>query len=291
VLAFLSILGVLWFAVWEEETHLLWRENSGIFAGYRLVRGPLQLPPEAAQSSGLAYAVDRQAFYVVVNAPPELIELDSELRVLRTVRLEGFSDTEGVAYLGDGQFAVVDERRGILSRFRLEANQSVVQYADAEHLQVVAPQDMVKNRGLEGVAFMAEPGRFFVIEERRPRRIFDILWPDPGKGEPSVSQPWDVEFLPWWDPRNLSDAHYDQQSDLLLVLSRFSKVIVALTKRGTELGRLHLTAGSAGLDEPILGAEGLTMGPDGALYVCAERRGIYVFAAAPVGLSGHSASK
>jgi len=287
-LGVLLSLGVLWGAVVAEETRLLWRTNTGFLAGYHVQRGPLPLPPGAAQSSGLAYAPERATLYVVVNAPPEIVELDTAGRWLRTVPLDGFADTEGIDYLGDNRFAVVDERRGILSRFRLEDGDKRVEFARAQHLQVVDPDKIVRNRGLEGVAHMPGTDRFFVIEERLPRRIFEVVWPV-SAGRSSVTQPWDAEAEPWWGLRNLSDVYYDPRTGYLLILSRRSRAVVAYTRKGVEVARLHLTAGSAGLQGAIMKPEGLTMDENGNLYICAEPGQLYVFA--PTKGSGSAARK
>jgi len=56
--------------------------------------------------------------------------------------------------------------------------------------------------------------------------------------------------------------------------------VVEFTLDGREVGRLYLKGGSAGLSRAIGKPEGLTIAPDGTLYVCGEPNQLYIFAPA-----------
>ena len=76
----------------------------------------------------------------------------------------------------------------------------------------------------------------------------------------------------------MSDIYYDPDTGHLFVLSRRSKAVVEYTLEGHEVGRLYLKAGSAGLTRAIGKPEGLTISPDGTLYICGEPNQLFLFA-------------
>jgi len=163
----------------------------------------------------------------------------------------------------------------MVSWFTIDAATREIDYQAARSLPV--GQYPPNNRGLEGVAYDADRGRLFVAKERSPRKIYEIAWPPPSRGPVVVNEPWDAEQQPWWGLQNLSDLHYQAANGHLFVLSRRSKAVVEYTLDGREIGRLHLKGGSAGLSQGIGKPEGLTISPDGTLYICGEPNELYIF--------------
>ena len=70
---------------------------------YRLQGQPVVLTDIADDASGLTYNADTHTLFAVVNSPALLFELSLAGEVLRQIPLQGFDDTEGLSYLGDGQ--------------------------------------------------------------------------------------------------------------------------------------------------------------------------------------------
>lgn len=271
----IASVSLLWAIGWYEETHVVFEVNSGMLADYRLVGQPLPVGKGARQCSGLTFDEEHQHLFAVIGAPPGLIELDLQGQELRRISLVGFQDTEGVAYLGDGRFAVVEERRGVVDFFSLDEHSERVDKASVKSLRILPEPG--SNRGLEGIAYARDQQLLFFIKERLPRRLIRMPYPPPSTGEVPLSDPWDMEERPWWGLRSLSDLYYDQLTQHLLVLSARSKAVVEFTLGGEEVGRLSLKAGSAGLKRPAWSAEGITMSPDRTLYICGEENELFVF--------------
>lgn len=78
---------------------------------YRLSGGPFTLAGVSNNASGLTYNRDTRTLFAVINSPEQLLELDTDGNVRRSIALEGFEDTEGVTYIGNNYFAIIEERR------------------------------------------------------------------------------------------------------------------------------------------------------------------------------------
>lgn len=241
---------------------------------YVLKSGPVALEG-VRNASGLAWNPDTKTVFLVMNKPKRVIELAPEGARKREIMLKGFSDTEAIAYLGAGVFAVAEEKRRTLALFTIPAGATEVQYP----AKSVACIDLepAGNSALEGVAYDPATRQLYAVKEKDPRRVYKVSRDRVEKGESDCSHPWDAEK----DELGLKD-----QSDLcfhtgtghLLLLSHESLCLVECTVEGREVSRLKLTAGSAGLKDDIPQAEGVAADGEGNLYICSEPNLFYIFA-------------
>jgi uncharacterized protein YjiK len=278
------VLALLYAISWYEETHLLFGANFGTLADYQLVGQPLRVGNGARQCSGLTFDSDHRHLFAVIGAPPMLIEMDLQGKELRRIKLDGFEDTEGVAYLGEGRFAVIEERRGVVDLFNLGERTDKVDKSKVRSIRILPEPDSIwilpepdNNRGLEGVAYAPNRHLLFLAKERLPRRLLQLTYPPPDSGEVALTEPWDMEEQPWWGLRSLSDLYYDQSTDHLFVLTLRSKAIVEFSLDGKEVGRFSLKSGSAGLRRVAHSTEGITMSDDRTLYICGEKDELFLF--------------
>ena len=61
--------------------------------------------------SGISYDEQRDQLWAVLNNPEELLAMSKDGEVLARYPLSGFSDVEGVTYLGDGLLLLAEERQ------------------------------------------------------------------------------------------------------------------------------------------------------------------------------------
>ncbi|MCX4187427.1 SdiA-regulated domain-containing protein [Methylophaga sp. OBS4] len=213
--------------------------------------------------SGLAYHPESDHLYAVLNNPEKIIEMTKQGKVVRTIDLQGFVDTESIDYLGNNLFVVSEERRRRLVFFYLNADISVVHYQNAQ----VLPLDRASNEntGFEGVAWSPAYG-FFVLQEYPPRLIHHMMHDaEPAKDlQPLVrSKSLDVS-----DYAGISMLHGDQ--DMLLVLSEASHSLHALDLNGNPLSRLSLRTGLLKLWPLMEQPEGVTVDKDGNIFIVGE---------------------
>ena len=257
--------------------------NGPDLSGHVLVTGPLALAGAASDVSGVALRPQTGTYLLVVNNPPQIVEITPEGDTVRTIELAGFEDTEGITWISGSTFAVVEERRRRICVFSIPDDATVVEYEGVEKI-LVDPEE-AGNQGIEGLCYDPVGRRFLAVKEKDPRRIYEIPYPWEGEGPPPVAQPWDIEEN-GLDCSDLSGIAYHEATGSLLILSHESGCVVACTPEGGELARLSLSAGSAGLDADVLQAEGIAVDAEGRLIVCGEPNLFYIFAPKEAGKPG-----
>ena len=260
--------------IWLQHYYAL-TENSGYLADYKLYKGPLKIAQSAGQSSGLAFNPDNEQLYVVVSEPPEIHVLSAKGKHLYKIELAGFEDTEGITYISNNQFALVSERKGIVSWFTITDSTRVIHFDPARAVTLFSKP--VGNTGLEGISYAGDLKKLLIIKERKPKKIYALSWPVVDIMQPELTFPWDAELEHWWSNRGLSGVYYHQKTGHVFILSRRSRRIIEYTLQGKEVGSFALKTGSGSLPGPIKKAEGIVFSDDGTLYLCAEHNEFYIF--------------
>ncbi|GAA4324036.1 SdiA-regulated domain-containing protein [Pigmentiphaga soli] len=257
----------------------LWnREPAGAsldLAAYRAGIDGKAVAGVSRNLSGLTYDTDRGRLLAVVNRPPTLIELDGEGTPLASYPLRNVSDVEGVAYLGDGEVAIVEEGRGTVRTFALPARPQPIDAAAGRRIDVLRDGG---NHGLEGVGYDRGNDLLYMVRERKPRALYRIAGLKTGKD----AQPR-IEDLSAWIDRSvfgtdLSSVDVDPETGHLLLLSDESQLVMEMDPTGLPLGLRHL--------DGVPQAEGVAVDPGGRLFVVSEPDLFYRFDPAPPQAAG-----
>src|SRR5690554_241288 len=123
-------------------------------------------------ASGLTFNLHTGTLFGVINAPAAIIELDTEGRLLRKLKLHGVEDAEGITHVQDNIFVVSDERSHMLYRVEIDPDAESVDVRHASRMRIAL--DQVKNRGFEGVSWDEDKQRLFVVKEKAPLRVLEI---------------------------------------------------------------------------------------------------------------------
>ncbi len=263
------------FSLWLYHNYYLFNSNSGYLQDYVVTAEALRIADNATQSSGLTFNPDTNQLYVIVNSPSQIHVLSAQGQYLRSIELHGFGDTEGISYIGNNIFAVVSERRGLVSWFTLHPQSKAIEFDPEKSVHLF--ERPIKNIGLEGITYSAETSQLFIVKERKPKKIYALKWPVTDINSPKITIPWDAEAFPDWFIRSYSGLSYQADSGHLFVLSRRSRSITEYTPAGLQVGSFSLKAGSADLPRAIRKAEGIVISPDGTLYLCGEPNQLYIF--------------
>jgi uncharacterized protein YjiK len=228
--------------------------------------------------SGLAWDAQRGLLWSVINEPPQLLALSPAGEVLARHPLDGFSDVEGVAWLGDDLLLLVEERRQALVVVQMPDSAGQVVSRRGQRSLTLALGDG-GNQGFEGVAYDRAGDRLFVVKEHSPRKLYEI------RGlRTSLDGRFDVEVVDresWiaagFVAQDFSSVEYDPRSGHVYLLSDASKRVLELDAAGRFVGFRPLAGGFAGLREPVPQAEGMTFDDRGNLYVVSEPNLFYSF--------------
>ena len=223
--------------------------------------------------SGITYSKETKTLFAVRNKNCIVIEMDLEGNMKRKIGLTGFDDTEGIAWIGGNRFAVVEERRRKIVVVEIGPDTVEVRYENSKKYPVANPG---RNDGLEGIAYDSVKKRFFVVKEKTPRKIYEIVLPADPAARAAISEPWDLQA----NSMGMLDAagtYYDSRTGHLLIVSDESKCLVECTTSGKEVSRVRLGPGRIGLGHEIGPPEGVTLDDFGNIYGVGEPNVFYSF--------------
>lgn len=255
-----------------------WESRGMQLLRYRVVVEARPVAGVADNLSGLAFDADRDVLWGVINNPEELVSLDRDGNLLSQHALSGFTDVEGVAYLGDDLLVVAEERSHALLVIPVPRDsRGVIDRSTGRGLTLGI--DARDNDGFEGLAYDRQEDRLFVVKEHSPMKLYEI------RGlRQSVMGNFNLEVIDrqdWVDrsvmATDLSSVEYDPGTGHLVLLSDESKLLMELDGKGKLVGYRSLFSGFAGLKDSVPQGEGLTFDPHGDLYLVSEPNLFYRF--------------
>ena len=260
---------------WHETE---WQDRSLWLPEYQVRIDALPVAGVSQNLSGLTYDETRDQLWAVINGPEELLALSKDGELLARYPLNGFSDVEGVTYLGDNLLLLAEERDQALVVVEIPAQAGPLFREDYRALTIGI--DLGGNQGFEGVGYDRARDRLFVVKEHSPRKLYEI------RGlKASVQGHFNLQVIDrqaWIDHKvfatDFSSVHYDEQTGHLALLSDESQVMIELdAEDGKLISFRSLFSGFAGLQQSVPQGEGLTLDDQGNLYLVSEPNLFYRF--------------
>jgi uncharacterized protein YjiK len=244
----------------------------------------------AQEASGVTYDWDTDSLFVVGDGGTSVVQVSKTGALIDSMTLAAggspqgttFYDTEGITYIGNGEFVMTEERDRQLVRFTYAAGTTLTR----AETKTVKLGTTIGNIGLEGVSNDPTSGGFVVVKETEPESIFqtDIDW-DAGtatNGSPSTIESTNLfepalagtaDFSDVFALSNLSTLSGPEASHLLII-SQESGKIVNVDRSGNVSSSLTIVGDPDNpLSVPEQTDEGVTMDGAGNLYVVNENGG------------------
>lgn len=230
------------------------------------------------EASAVTYARDRNSLFFVGDEGLGVVEISLTGQTLGSMRFSGWpansthNDAEGLAYLGNGQLVVVDERPQDAHRFSYQAGGSI----NLANAQSVSFGGNAGNLGTEGISYDPRNGGSFVtVKQGSPQAVLagGLTFAAGGAGVSTMSalfNPASLGLASLSDVQTLASVDAlagTAAADRLLILSLDSKRLVEVNRSGQIFSSLDLS----GLTPQAI--EGVTVDEKGIIYLVAEDSG------------------
>jgi len=262
---------------------------------YDLPEPPRTTPPPNSllcqEASSVTYNWDTDTLFVVGDGGTSVVQVSKTGQLIDSMTLApgsspqgtDFYDTEGVTYIGNGKFVMVEERYRQANLFTYIAS-GTLHRADAKAVKLGTT---IGNIGLEGISYDPLTGGFICVKEKDPQAVFQTGI-DFDAGTATNGSPTTTDSINLFNPALAGTADFSDvfalsnlpalngQADYshLLIISQESGQIINIDRSGTVYSRLTLVA-DPGNPLSIVDQthEGVTMDRSGNLYVVSENGG------------------
>jgi hypothetical protein len=244
-------------------------------AGYHLVGAYPLAPNLMTEASAVTWNWDTDTLFVVPDACTGIFEVSKTGQLKSAMYMVGFQDLEGVCYLGNGTFAVVEERLGRAYRFTYQPG---VLLSRTGLQNIAVGPNTGTNSGSEGMSYDPRDGSWVSIKEKSPQNVFRVT----GSFANGAST-----YVDLFSPASLAVADIadclclstvptlaaSPERDNLLILSQESNRLLKVNRAGQVLGSMDLS----GLND---NPEGVAMDASRTIYLCSDSTTpmLYVYA-------------
>ena len=255
------------------------RQDDNLWlADYRV--GIERLPIEGLDdnTSGLTFSPVTDTLFTAINRPASLAELSRDGQLRRRIVLDGGRDVEGITHVDGNQFIVVDEGRNRLSWVSITADTERIDLDQAPFLTL--DLGAFSNMGFEGISWDQRRKELVLVQEMWPVRVLVIGGLDravSGQGLGVTVREWHPDSWAGHFVTDLSSVTVHDATGNMVLLSDMTSVLAEYAADGTPVSLLTLWGGWHGLTDGVPQAEGVAIGPDGAVYIVSEPNLFYRF--------------
>jgi len=245
----------------------------------------------AQEASGVAYNWDTDTLFIVGDGTTSVTQVSKTGQLIDTMTLaqgsspQGteFYDSEGITYIGNGQFVMTEERDRQVVLFTYAAGTTLTR----SNTKTVKLGTFVNNIGTEGLSYDPLTNGYIVLKEISPMGIFQTGI-DFNAGTATNGSATTDNSVNLFDPAllgvsdvadvfalsNLPALSGQPLYNNLLVLSQENAKVVNVDRNGTISSTLTIVTDPGNpLDAPSQQHEGLTMDRNGNLYIVNENGG------------------
>ncbi len=233
----------------------------------------------AEEASGVTYNKDTGTLFVVGDGGTAVAQVSTKGVLINSMTLAAdaakpqgtaFYDPEGITYLGNGKFALVEERDRRINEFTYVAGTTL----GASGVRSVKIGTTIGNIGIEGLSFDPSSNGFVMVKESGPSGVFQSTL-DFAAGTASNGSPTTDNSVNLFDPAKtglsalndvfaLSNVVASTAPDYsyLMILSAPNGKVIKVDRAGNIKGTLVVDA--------LAQNEGMTMDPSGNIYLVSE---------------------
>ncbi|TRX29196.1 T9SS type A sorting domain-containing protein [Flavobacterium franklandianum] len=243
------------------------------------------------EASAVTYNWDTDTLFITADGSTSVTQVSKTGQLIDTMTMAqgsspqgtDFYDTEGITYVGNGQFVMSEERDRQLVKFTYAAGTTLTR----SNTQTVKIGTFVPNTGTEGLSYDPLTGGYIVLKEITPIGIFQtgvdftagIATNGSATTENSTNL-FDPALLGFSDVAdvfalsNLPSLNGQSLYNNLLVLGQENAKVVNIDRNGVIANSLTIVSDAGNpLDVASQQHEGLTVDRNGILYIVSENGG------------------
>lgn len=243
------------------------------------------------EASAVAYNWDTDTLFITADGSTSITQVSKTGQFIDTMTMaqggspQGteFYDTEGLTYIGNGEFVMSEERDRQLVKFTYAAGTTLTR----ANTQTVKIGTFVPNTGTEGLSYDPLTGGYIVLKEITPIGIFqtgvNFTAGTATNGSATTENStnlFDPALLGFSDVAdvfalsNIPSLNGQSLYNNLLVLGQENAKVVNIDRNGTIVNTLTIVSDAGNpLDVASQQHEGLTMDRNGILYIVSENGG------------------
>lgn len=248
--------------------------NSIDLANYQLTNTYSLPTPQASEASGVTWNWNTNSLFVIGDEGDAIVEVTPTGSLISSMTLTGFDDTEGLTYIGNGQFVLIEERLQDAYLLTYTGGGTVARSS----LASASMGPTVGNVGIEGISYDPTTGKFVTVKEKTPQQVNEVTlnFAAGTAGVSSVFTP-NLGVLDLSDVQVLSTVTAAGSPDAgnLLIYSQESSLLLEVDRLGSVLSMFSL----AGVTD---NAEGVTVDANGTIYIVDESPALHVLAPVPL---------
>jgi uncharacterized protein YjiK len=246
----------------------------------------------AQEASAVTYNRDTGTLFVVGDGGTSIVQVTKQGQLVNSMTLardaskpQGtyFYDPEGLTYVGNGKFVMVEERYRQVDLFTYAAGTTL----GASGAQTVKLGTTIGNIGIEGISYDPLTSGFIAVKEITPEGVFQTGI-DFANGTATNGSASTVNSTNLFNPAlaglgdmadvyalsNLVSLNGHPDYSHLLILSQEDGKVVNIDRNGNVFSSLLITADPGDtLAIPDMQHEGITMDDDGYIYIVNENGG------------------
>jgi uncharacterized protein YjiK len=248
------------------------------FATYQIGIEAKPIEGLTENTSGLTYNSVTGTLFTTINTPPALAELSVDGKLLRTIPLAGARDVEGITHVEGDRFIIVDEGKSRLNWISIGPGTSTIDLGGTPFITL--DLGTVSNLGFEGLSWDQRKQELVVVQEMLPVRVLVVEGLEravQGNGLGVTLREWKPNNWAGHAVMDLSSVTVHDPTGNMILLSHKSSILVEYDAAGAPLSLLSLWGGRHGLQENVPQAEGVTIGPEGEVYIVSEPNLLYRF--------------
>lgn len=267
------VLSIILFLTYKPASAQLHQAFDHDLDGYTK-QTPAVLLDIAHDASGVTYNPITNTLFIIRSKAPAIYETTIHGELIRKIQLHRFQDTEGIVWMKNDQFAVIEERTCSIVLINLSAHIKAIDKLTQHAIEIPHLNTNKDNSGCEDIAWHPQENAFYIVQEKKPAAVYRVS--QFMSASINITPMIDNELHPQIG-RDLSGLYFERSSQSLFMLSHESKHITQLNNHHMPSLPFKLGWFDNGLIKAIPQAEGITGDNQGNLFIVSEPNLLYMF--------------